>query len=441
MMSLRVDTPSPSSARARSDLMHYIGHADWTFAVWSWFGEGLGFLTCGGVSNPCAFGRSAGCWGRTRSTTSATRSESSRLAVLVYDRTQAVAPTAGFFLVAKFLPALLRAGADRAPGPLALRRSAAGALRGRGRRLRRPGASCRRRPLLPAARARARADRRHAGDHRPRPDARRRGGVLQPRGLLSEGNALMNLGFALSSVFGAALAGLLDRGVRRLGRAARRRRLVPGDRDRPRRDPRPAARPSTRTASRGASASATGCDSRARHGACDAADRPVAGADLLHARRPDRGHLRQGEPRHHERRLRHPARRPGAPGSCSAACSSSRSSSRSGVRADRCISSAAVGFAYLGMSTREHAARGVPDLGRRRRRQRRPVGRRDDRAAGGDARRVPGADVRPAGVARRRDARRRLPARRRDRRARLPAHRVRGRRRGRSWCWCWSRRC
>jgi predicted MFS family arabinose efflux permease len=33
--------------------------------------------------------------------------------------------------------------------------------------------------------------------------------LLQPKDLLSEGNALMNLGFAISSVFGAALAGLL----------------------------------------------------------------------------------------------------------------------------------------------------------------------------------------------------------------------------------------
>ena len=31
--------------------------------------------------------------------------------------------------------------------------------------------------------------------------------LLQPRGLIAEGNALMNLGFAASSVFGAALAG------------------------------------------------------------------------------------------------------------------------------------------------------------------------------------------------------------------------------------------
>ena len=44
-----------------------------------------------------------------------------------------------------------------------------------------------------------------------------RGGVaaaLQPHGLIAEGNALMNLGFAASSVFGAALAGLPDRRLR-----------------------------------------------------------------------------------------------------------------------------------------------------------------------------------------------------------------------------------
>ena len=33
--------------------------------------------------------------------------------------------------------------------------------------------------------------------------------VLQPRGLLREGNAMMNVGFAVASVGGAALAGLL----------------------------------------------------------------------------------------------------------------------------------------------------------------------------------------------------------------------------------------
>ena len=43
---------------------------------------------CGGVLNRCAYGRSGGCWRRTRSTTSGTRSGSSRSSILVFDRTQ-----------------------------------------------------------------------------------------------------------------------------------------------------------------------------------------------------------------------------------------------------------------------------------------------------------------------------------------------------------------
>ena len=45
--------------------------------------------------------------------------------------------------------------------------------------------------------------------------------VLQPAGLLREGNAMMNVGFAIASVGGAALAGPADRHLR-----ARRRRCT-----------------------------------------------------------------------------------------------------------------------------------------------------------------------------------------------------------------------
>jgi MFS-type transporter involved in bile tolerance (Atg22 family) len=45
------------------------------------------------------------------------------LAVLVYDRTDAVAPTAGFFLVAKFLPALLSPVLTARIDQLSVRRS------------------------------------------------------------------------------------------------------------------------------------------------------------------------------------------------------------------------------------------------------------------------------------------------------------------------------
>ena len=129
------------------------------------------------------------------------------LAVLVFDRTHEVAPTAGFFLVAKFLPALFATGLtahmDRFPvqrvlpaiyvveavvfGVLAFLAEddrfllsivmvlglIDGTLAITGRGLTRGAVAA----------------------------------VLQPRELISEGNALMNLGFAASSVFGAALAG------------------------------------------------------------------------------------------------------------------------------------------------------------------------------------------------------------------------------------------
>src|SRR3954465_9979399 len=45
------------------------------------------------------------------------------LAVLVYDRTEAVAPTAAFFLVAKFLPALLSPALTARIDQISVRRS------------------------------------------------------------------------------------------------------------------------------------------------------------------------------------------------------------------------------------------------------------------------------------------------------------------------------
>jgi hypothetical protein len=127
--------------------------------------------------------------------------------VLVFDRTNSVAPTAGFFLVAKFLPALFATGLTARLDQLPLRRAL---------------------PAIYASEAVVFAALAFLAD-----DGRfvlalvlflglidgtlaitgrglTRGAVaaiLQPRGLIAEGNALMNLGFAASSVFGAALAG------------------------------------------------------------------------------------------------------------------------------------------------------------------------------------------------------------------------------------------
>ena len=130
------------------------------------------------------------------------------LAVLVWDRTEAVAPTAAFFLAAKFLPALLAPVLTARIDQLPLRRTLPalyvleavafallaliadtdfllvpvlalglldGALAVTGRSLTRGAVAA----------------------------------VLQPAAQLKEGNALMNVGFALASVGGAALGGLL----------------------------------------------------------------------------------------------------------------------------------------------------------------------------------------------------------------------------------------
>ncbi len=129
------------------------------------------------------------------------------LAVLVFDRTEAVAPTAGFFLVAKFLPALfataLTAHLDRLP----LRRTL-------------PAIYALEAVVFAALAFLAEGDRfvlalvlllgfcdgtlAITGRGLTRGAV---GALLQPLKLIREGNALMNLGFAASSVFGAAIAG------------------------------------------------------------------------------------------------------------------------------------------------------------------------------------------------------------------------------------------
>ena len=130
------------------------------------------------------------------------------LAVLVYDRTEAVAPTAAFFLTAKFLPALIAPALTARLDQVALRRSlpalyvveaaafAALALIADGNFVLAIVLAL---GLLDGALAiTARGLTRGAV-----------ASILQPAGLLKEGNALMNIGFAVSSVGGAAMAGLL----------------------------------------------------------------------------------------------------------------------------------------------------------------------------------------------------------------------------------------
>ena len=92
------------------------------------------------------------------------------LAVLVYDRTQAVAPTAAFFVAAKFLPALVAPALTARFDQVAAAPEPAGALRRRGDGVRRARAD-RRRRLRAGARARPRPGRRRA---RASPRARSR---------------------------------------------------------------------------------------------------------------------------------------------------------------------------------------------------------------------------------------------------------------------------
>ena len=129
------------------------------------------------------------------------------LSVLVFDRTGDVAPTAGFFLVAKFLPALFATGLTAHLDRFSLRRAlpaiyvieaivfAALGFLAIGDRF-----------FLPLVLLLGLVDGTLAITGR----GLTRGAVaaaLQPHALIAEGNALMNLGFAAASVFGAALAG------------------------------------------------------------------------------------------------------------------------------------------------------------------------------------------------------------------------------------------
>jgi MFS family permease len=131
------------------------------------------------------------------------------LALLVYERTHEVAPTASFFLAAKFLPAFLAPALTARIDQISIRRSLPALY-----------------VLEAAAFAALAVLAQHDGfvlglvlvlaliDGTLAIAGRglTRGAVasvLQPAGLLAEGNALLNVGFAVASVGGAALAGLL----------------------------------------------------------------------------------------------------------------------------------------------------------------------------------------------------------------------------------------
>jgi MFS family permease len=130
------------------------------------------------------------------------------LAILVFDRTGDVAATSAFFIVGKFLPALLAPALTARLDQLKLRRTLPGiylveALVFGALALFAHGTF-----VLAAVLALALVDGLLAVTAR----GLTRGAVgtlLEPAGLIKEGNALMNIGFALSSVGGAALGGLL----------------------------------------------------------------------------------------------------------------------------------------------------------------------------------------------------------------------------------------
>ena len=222
--------------------------------------------------------------------------------------------------------------------------------------------------------------------------------MLHPKGLLREGNGLLNVGFAASSVGGAALGGLLvdlfgvetallvDAGSFAVVAivladlpppAARRGRAGAV--------PRP---PAQRAALRA---------DESRHAAADR--RRGIGDRLLHADRADRDRLRVRDAAHRRPRLRghalglgrrDRARQRGVPGGPAAARERAHTlvHPRHRLRLSR-----------HGRRARAVGRLRVLDPGRAR--QRRAVGLGDDGAAGVDARRPPGAHHRPARVDRR----------------------------------------
>jgi MFS family permease len=130
------------------------------------------------------------------------------LAVLVYDRTEAVAPTAAFFLSAKFLPALIAPVLTARLDQVALRRSLPSLYVVEALAFAALALIAQTDFVLPLVLALGLLDGALAITGR----SLTRGAVatvLGPAGLLKEGNALMNIGFALSAVGGSALAGLL----------------------------------------------------------------------------------------------------------------------------------------------------------------------------------------------------------------------------------------
>ncbi len=130
------------------------------------------------------------------------------LAVLVYDSTKEVAPTAAFFIAAKFLPALLAPALTARLDQNSLRRTLPAIYAFEAAVFAVLALIADRDFVLLPVLALALVDGSLAITGR----GLTRGAVaavLQPAGLLKEGNALLNIGFAVAAVGGAGLAGLL----------------------------------------------------------------------------------------------------------------------------------------------------------------------------------------------------------------------------------------
>jgi hypothetical protein len=127
------------------------------------------------------------------------------LSILVFDRTQAVGPTAAFFIVAKFLPALLAPALTARLDQVPLRRALPGIYVAEALAFGALAAIADGRFVLVLVLLLGLLDGTLAITGRGLTRGAV-GAVLEPAGLLKEGNALMNMGFAVSAVGGSGPA-------------------------------------------------------------------------------------------------------------------------------------------------------------------------------------------------------------------------------------------
>jgi MFS family permease len=128
------------------------------------------------------------------------------LAILVFDRTHDIAATSAYFIVGKFLPALLAPALTARLDQTALRRSLPGIYLLEALVCTALAIIASRTFVLPLVLVLALIDGTLAVTARGLTRGAV-GTVLEPSGLLKEGNALMNIGFAFATVGGSALAG------------------------------------------------------------------------------------------------------------------------------------------------------------------------------------------------------------------------------------------